>query len=290
MNLRIPVLSIPVLTFLIASCHHGRIKTIDNVWAQGQDSYQVNTGQVVYLYQKEAGAFSSVIDREGIDWVQFKVDIPSYPASASASYRGIPNLVFGSEDHGTGHPGFKRCSSRWNDPCTIRTVSNSGKWEWTWEFHKDYAVMNIEKSDPGQPFWFLYEGPAGGAFQPHRQYWGTDRGGPWKDIPDYFLGQSISDQFQWFYFGDENIDRVMFIAQVEPDRHSDLFAYLGNSTSGVISPDGMIVAGFGRDKNAKPLLTGQGFKFIIGFFEEKIISPEIHARLSRHIQGLIKEY
>jgi hypothetical protein len=273
---------------IIPACSPDRINISNNVESQGQDIFFIRTGSTVYHYQKEAGGFSSIIDRDGIDWVQFELDSPSYPASASGSYRGIPNLVYGSQDHGTGHPGFRKCETTLEGQEGIRTVSRSGKWEWTWIFRKGYAVMHIEKSD--RPYWFLYEGPVAGTFQPHRQYWGTDKGGPWKNIPDYFLGQPITGHFRWFYFGDENIERVFFMVQVEPDQIPDHFAYLGNTSSGVISPDGMVVAGFGRSDNGKPLLDQPGLHFIIGFYEMKITSPEIHARIADYIQEIIDDF
>jgi hypothetical protein len=56
----------------------------------------------------------------------------------------------------------------------------------------------------------------------------------------------------------------------------DTFSYLGNTKEGVISPDGMVVFGFGRDKDAKSLFNDVDQRFVIGFEEMSIPSKEDH--------------
>jgi hypothetical protein len=168
----------------------------------------------------------------------------------------------------------------------IKTVSNSGMWEWTWTFYSDYARLVMEKTDPFHGYWFLYEGTPGGIYSPHSQYWGTDKGGPNRNIPDYFFNNAEYDNWQWIYFGEESVERVFYILHEQADQLTDTFSYLGNTSEGVISPDGMVVFGFGRDKGAKPLFQDKGQTFLIGFEEMGIATVEDHDRFKTLIKSI----
>lgn len=248
---------------------------------EGQECYEIRMKNATLYYQKTAGGFSSIIDKDGKDWIGFRKDsIQGYPQNAASEFRGLPNLVFRSDDDGAGHPGFNRCTSTLISRNKIKTVSNSGKWEWTWTFYSDYARLMVEKVDPDHSYWFLYEGTPGGKYSPHSQYWGTDKGGPNKNIPDYFFNNAVYDNWRWIYFGEESVDRVFYILHEQSDQLTDTFSYLGNTSEGVISPDGMVVFGFGRDKGAKSLHQDRGQTFLMGFEETGITSIEDHDRFN----------
>lgn len=277
-----------ITSFIPAGCRKNHVRIEDTVNEKGRKFFTVSGESYRYIYDRAGGGFSSIFDQDSIDWIGFRPDSAGFPEGAAGIFRGLPNLVYGSEDNGAGHPGFNKCTSRIKGSDTILTRSNSGKWEWSWVFRNRYAVMTMIKSDPDHPYWFLYEGTVAGKFQPHLEYWGTDLGGPWNNIPDYYFDDAFFQKFHWIYFGNENIDRVFFIAQIQADDKPDLFAYLGNSREGVISPEGMVVAGFGRFKGSKALLTKSGLKFIIGFYDKKIRSPEVHKEISGYIGNLIE--
>ena len=38
---------------------------------EGQDCFLITTQSAVYAYQAEAGGFSSICDRDGVDWINF---------------------------------------------------------------------------------------------------------------------------------------------------------------------------------------------------------------------------
>ena len=260
---------------VISGCQEVRI--VDGVMDEGQECFEIMLENATLYYQKEAGGFSSIIDTEGNDWIGFRLDsIKQYPLNAASEYRGLPNLVFRSDDSGAGHPGFSQCKSILISDNQIKTVSNSGKWIWTWTFYPDYAEMHIEKVDPDHTYWFLYEGTPAGAYRPQFQYWGTDKGGPNKSIPDYYFNNAEYHHWQWVYFGDESVNRVFYILHIQADQLMDTFSYLGNTKEGVISPDGMVVFGFGRDKDAKSLFNDVDQRFVIGFEEMSIPSKEDH--------------
>ena len=259
----------------------------------------MRTEAATFFFDRAGGGFSRLIDRDGRDWIAFsKEPLRRFPDSAAAGYRGMPNAVFGSgnPDAGAGHPGFDQCKSTAKGN-VIRTASKSGKWGWTWTFTETTATMTMEKADPNHAWWFLYEGPVAGSFDPKTKFWGTSNGGPRMDIPDNT--NQFFDEFQWVYFGDRETPRVLFIAQHEPDDLDDTVWYLGGSEGGAATaPDGMMVFGFGRGKGTQPLLKDAGQKFTVSFIEmghvttrapfESPDDPAARERLHRRIEAAAK--
>lgn len=261
--------------WLLSSCRSD-ILISENGLSEGQAAFKIETPTATYIYQKEAGGFSSILDSNGTDWIQFhKSDTARYPFSAQADYRGLPNLVYLSDDGGCGHPGFDKMTSKVEAPNQIRSTSKSGLWEWTWTFYDDYAELSILKTDPQTPYWFLYEGPIAGGFSPKTHYWGTNEDNePRIDQADLINDTRISGNWNLAYFGDTNYDLSFWVQQVTPDTISDLFSYMGSSLSGNDSGDGMAVFGFGRKARAVPQITGE-HTFRIGF-HNAIKSKEDH--------------
>ncbi len=252
---------------------------------EGMACFIITTPSATYYYQKEAGGFSSVVDVEGKDWVAWnRSEAEAYPASAASDFRGIPNMVFQSDDGGAGHPGFYKCESEQVDARTIRSVSKSGKWQWSWVFTEEDATMTVERMDPEHAYWFLYEGPIAGRFTPEEQYWGTDTGGPIFEFPDYYKTGGLVSQWDWAYFGDQAVDRIFLVEQLTPDDLPDLFGYLGNTEAGLASPDGMVVFGFGRELNAKALMQETPVQFRILFREGAVLTEAAHEELARVLE------
>ena len=252
--------------------------------------FKIETKTATYFFDKAGGGLSRAIDADGIDWINYKGDPHAVvPSGASSCYRGIPNMVYRYEDGGAGHPGFDQCISEKADENTIRTQSKSGKWQWAWTFFDDHARLTIEKTDPDRTYWFLYEGPVAGGFDPARKYWGTDLGGPRSETPSLNRGENIVGNWQWVYFGDNETDRIFYVAQQPKDTLNDFFAYMGDTKEGNSSPDGMIVFGFSRDKGTKALETKTGVTYVIGFLERKVTSAEDHEWVSKQINDILFE-
>jgi hypothetical protein len=227
------------------------------------------------------------VDRDGRDWIAFKKEpLSQFPASAAAGYRGVPNLVFKSADGGAGHPGFDLCATERVGADTLRTVSKNGRWQWSWRFTATHARLSVERVDPAQPYWFLYEGPVGGRWSPATHYFGTDLGGPRRETPA--IKSQLFGQWRWAYFGDDAAPRVLWVAQVQPDERPDTLWYLGNTDGGALaSPDGMIVFGFGRGKDGAQFREPR--EFVIGFHEARIADAAAHAALRSAITGAVPE-
>lgn len=259
---------------------------------EGRPQFIVRTESATWYFDRAGGGFSRLIDRDGNDWIAFsKTPLKQFPGSAAAGYRGMPNAVFGGDnpDAGAGHPGFDQCESELIGDHTIRTTSRSGKWAWTWTFTETTATMTMETADPAHPWWFLYEGPVAGSFDPKNKFWGTSHGGPRADIPDN--QHPFFDRFQWIYFGDRDTPRVLWIAQHEPDDLDDTVWYLGSSEGGAATaPDGMMVFGFGRGKGTKPLFRGAGRQFTVGLLEVEgsAETSGLHRVVEAHVQKQVR--
>ncbi|WP_166204978.1 FG-GAP repeat domain-containing protein [Pelagihabitans pacificus] len=255
---------------------------------ENRPHYIVHTQKATYYYDQEGGGFSRIIDRYGNDWVGYKTEPwDQYPASAASAFRGLPNLVFNSDDGGAGHPGHDKCVSEIVSENKIKTTSKSGLWEWEWIFHDDYAVLNILKVAEGKTYWFLYEGTPGGNYEPAASTYGTDSAGPRSDIPDFYKGSINWGNYQWAYFNKNGVPTTFYLAQVTPDQHVDMMSYLGDTADGASSKDGMTVFGFGRDKDTRPLLVGKN-SFVIGLTDYPVRTKESHQRIATHINKLIK--
>jgi hypothetical protein len=247
------------------SCGTGRFPVIEEGEYEGRPQFIVQTENATWYFDRQGGGFSRLIDSDGNDWIAFsKNPLNSFPESAAAGYRGIPNAVFMGPDKGAGHPGFDQCRSEIDGVNTIRSETLSGRWAWRWDFSNDSARFTMERADPEQKWWFLYEGPVAGSFDPSRKFWGTDKGGPSFDTPT--INDQKFDRWRWAYFGDRYFKRILLVIQHSKDNLEDNLWFLGSTENGSIcSSDGMIVFGFGRGPGTKPLFSGGGQSFTILF-------------------------
>ena len=247
--------------------------------------FKIQTGSATYLYDMAGGGFSSIRDRTGVEWIGYKPGDARVPQSAAADFRGLPNLVFGGEDNGCGHPGFDKCVSQRLAADRILTRSKSGKWIWQWTFSESGARLEISRTDSSRNYWFLYEGIPGGSFDPEKQFWGTDTDGHRSDTPPIGSDSTGSGNWKWACFGHGKIKRCFYVVHLTPDDKRDNFSYMGSGPEGVASSDGMVVFGLGRD-GVSPLLNGPN-SFFIGFMDYDAPHEELPGLLEKHISQLI---
>jgi len=243
---------------------NNRVSIADGVCDEGQACYKIETPFATFFLQKENGGFSSILDSHGTDWINFEnSDLPHGPALAASAYRGMPNLQNRCEFKGLGHPGFKSCLSKILNDSTIYFISTHGEYAFTWTFTPSMAYLTMLKVGTTCPYWFLYEGTPGGKYDPRNQYWGTDKSGFQTARPDLLRNTAVQEQWNWIYFGNRCTNNVLVLAQVIPDEHVELMSYMGNTADGVLSPDGMVVFGFGR-LGSEPQLTQPNI-FVVRF-------------------------
>ncbi|MDN5213202.1 VCBS repeat-containing protein [Fulvivirgaceae bacterium BMA12] len=242
---------------------------------QGRNHFVIKTKHITYYYDILGGGFSRLIDVDGNDWVSFKTSSgQSYPQGAAGMFRGVPNLVYHGDSNGAGHPGFDQCNS-WFENGKLYSESKNKKWKWVWTFSDDHAELEILVADLTSNYWFLYEGIPGGRFSPDQYYYGFDDKGPQSQIHDFYNGESLFTRLNWAYAGVKNNDKVFYMLHKNGTKQPGIISYLGNSTNGIQSKDGMTVFGFGRGPDTNALLSGKN-TFIIGLYPKKIDSPEAH--------------
>ena len=245
---------------------------------EGRPHFKIEASGYTAFYDIKGGGFSRLIDPGGVDWIAFKMEPwDTSPASAASAFRGLPNLVFREEDGGCGHPGFDKCASSIVSRNKIKSTSLSGKWEWEWIFYENYAELAILKTDTTRTYWFLYEGPVGGVYDPQNCLWANNIHGFRSDLVSLNLGEIINGDWHWASFGHLKNDHVLSIAQVSTDTSSDSYSWMGDSQQGIQATDGMMVFGFGRNKG-KPSLKGTN-KYRIGFVEINPSHPNAYSRV-----------
>jgi len=196
--------------------------------------------------------------------------------------------LFGGEDDGAGHPGFVKCESRITGNNQITTVSTSGEWEWRWTFYRASARLDIVKAPEDRKYWFLYEGPVGGQYRPRTTFWATDLSEPSYIIHDHFEGDIHRAMYRYMFFGQKETPFVFWMLHTEPDTEPDHISYLGNEKIGARdSPNGMVVAGFGRAENATPRLSGLN-SFLIGFTRHNVNTPRATMRTRKKIERIFE--
>ncbi len=136
---------------------------------EDQDAFEIRTPSARYLYHKTGGGFSSLVDRDGNDWLGYRPG--GGPAGA---YRGLPNMAYRPKGDRNnhfhpGHAGHRASTARLiqSGPikATIESSVDEHRWRVRWDIYPQFArmtVLNIDRDDPR--YWFLYEGTPGGRF------------------------------------------------------------------------------------------------------------------------------
>jgi hypothetical protein len=230
-----------------------QVQLTEDITDEGLASYRIATRNATYFYQKEAGGFSSLLDGDGNDWINF------HPWGGSDGiYRGIPNMVHPDNIF---HPGHKNCTSSVSHSgplkVTIHTISNNGLWECTWEIYPHYARMTLlKKADKN--YWFLYEGTPGGKLDLDTDY-SVRSDGTRLPVRQSWRQQDIPAP-EWAYFEDSVLDRYIYLVHEEDDLLSDDFRQMQSN---------MTVFGFGRTRNVNDKqLSGAPMHFTVGLADD----------------------
>lgn len=206
----------------------------DNVTDEGWASYKIQTDQATYFYHKQGGGFSSLLDKNGNDWISYSA-VPE----AAGDYRGIPNLVHPS-DGGYFHPGRTGIVSSILSKGPLKAVIYSHTadkaWETLWEIYPAYARLTVIKAATN--YWFLYEGTPGGILETASDF--NVRPDGTQTLTETTWKGDLSPE--WVYFSDPTINRSLFFAHHEDDAIVDSYRPM----------DGlMTVFGFGRDGSSR---------------------------------------
>jgi hypothetical protein len=212
--------------------------TITEDTDEGIAVFKVVTDSATYYFDKVGAGFTSIVDGDGIDWINFHPEgSAGVPNGQSGWYRGIPNMGLDA----FGHPGYTGATSTTGDPlgtpldkATIQ--SSKGGWSVTWEFFATHARMTVHSV--AENYWFLYEGTPGGTvgaddscFRSSSE--NTSLADGWEGDLANTSGRAVG--LEWVFFADGTLDRSLYLAHDDDDLVDRYYLM-----------DPMTVFGFGR--------------------------------------------
>ena len=217
--------------------------------------YIITTDLSTYYLEKEGGGLSSMLDKDGVDWLGFHNEKGS---GHKGEYRGFPNAIhkqdgsyFHAMNAGT-DPSNSIVELESDDHVRISFISDNGKWKGQWDFYTDRCDFTMSAISPGYHYWIQYEGVPGGEMD-STDFWFASADDKRHPINEPFLDDLPSPE--WMAFGDKDSPRMLYMLHCEDDDYPDNY---------VSRPD-MTVLGFGRQNKEKYLNTVQ--RFSIGFIE-----------------------
>jgi hypothetical protein len=211
---------------------------------EGIACFKIATDSATYFYDKAGAGFTSILDRDGIDWIDFHPEgAPGVAGGQWGWYRGLPNMARGV----FGHPGYAGARTTTTDeigvPLPSATVrSSKGGWQVRWEFYPSCAKMTVLGAPT--PYWLLYEGTPGGALGPD-DLCGRSDGRvascaiAWEE--DVVNTSGVAPGMEWVYFADGTLERSLVLLHDDDD-----------VTDSYRPKDGMTVFGFGRAHRSPP--------------------------------------
>ena len=228
-----------------------QIVTTEGVPDAGVIATRIVTPSGTWFYDMAGGAFVSLDDADGNDWIGFG------PApGAAGQFRGIPNLV-APADGGHLHGGATSATSSVTHSgplrTTIDTTVTGTTWAIRWHIYRNWATATVVGAETN--YWFQYEGTPGGTLTNddtvHRS------GGPSIAGFDTFSGD-VADP-EWMAVADSVVGRSIVATQNSSDTQIDLYRD---------QDDLMTVLTFGRPATALiPLLSGPGRGFSVGLID-----------------------
>ncbi|MFZ5833634.1 MAG: FG-GAP repeat domain-containing protein [Planctomycetota bacterium] len=231
--------------------------TPDSTAPGGLPAYRIETPAATYVLEKTGGGLASLIDRDGNDWLSFD---PAAGSGAAGEFRGFPNAVH-QQAGNYFHPmnkGTEPCSTKVEhvaaDRVTISAVSENGLWACRYDFLPTHCTFTMTRMPADYRYWVLYEGTPGGQFDAS-DWWmtsGSDRRHP---LTEKHTGDLPAPE--WIAFGDQRLDRVLYLLHHEDDEHPDDFYQMNEK---------MTVFGFGRQR-IKKYLESVPQRFTIGLLE-----------------------
>ena len=225
--------------------------------AGGLECYRIETSNTIYYLDKVGAGLSSMIDRDGHDWISFH---PSEGSGAGGEYRGFPNAVF--KEAGS----YFHARNAGTDPCVtiveeespervvISALSSNGKWGCKYTFTNDACTFTMTKKPANHNYWVLYEGTPGGQYD-DSDWWMTSKASTKHRLTETHEGDLPAPE--WIAFGDPKLNRTLVLYHAEDDESIDRFYEMQKK---------MTVFGFGRDGMRK-FLDSVPQSFTIGFVE-----------------------
>jgi hypothetical protein len=225
------------------------VMTTDNTTDAGSTTVTIATPEATYYLQKDNGGFSSIIDKDGNNWLSFAPDPNS---DGQGVYRGLPQAV----NNGGFHPGFDFGTTQIVSTGPLKTTlistmtvdvgdgNGSQTYQMKYEIYPTYVTATMLQAP--ENYWFVYEGTPGGpasgnGLNPNAYIMQSD--GTQTNIQTTFNdpnGVGGGNGQEWLYFEDGTADRYLFMVKDQATSQPDDYeSYNGQMT----------VFGFGRDNS-----------------------------------------
>lgn len=223
--------------------------------AGGDSTYIITTSSATYYLEKQGGGLSSMLDKEGVDWLGFHKQEGS---GHKGEYRGFPNAIHkqdGSYFHAMNaktDPSTSVVEMESEDHVRIAFTSDNKQWEGQWDFYPNRCDFTMRKISSDYKYWVQYEGVPNGKMDT-TDFWYASVDEKIHLITEPQIGDLPAPE--WMAFGDKESPRMLYMLHHEDDGFPDNY---------VSRPD-MTVLGFGRQNKDKFLETKQTFS--IGFVE-----------------------
>ncbi|MPZ16911.1 MAG: hypothetical protein GEV06_03180 [Luteitalea sp.] len=228
--------------------------------APGLECYKIETAVATYYLEKSGAGLAALIDSDGHDWIGFRPEPRSGPAG---EFRGFPNAVHrqaGNYFHPRNQAtDLSRTDVEYVGPdrVTISATSRNGVWASRYDFFPTHSTFTMTKMPSTNKYWVLYEGTPGGQYD-DTDWWMTSAVKERQPMTTNHEGDIPAPE--WIVFGDEKLQRVLFLVHHEDDEHPDRFYQMKRQ---------MTVFGFGRSGGDK-FLDFVPQRVSIGFLETTV--------------------
>jgi hypothetical protein len=265
------------------------------VLKEGLNCYKIDTPNAVYYFDPIGCGFSSMLDKEGKDWINW-----NQQEAGAGKDRGIPNMgwkKFGHPGYGTiiDFPGgVSEVLEHTDDVLVIHSQSEDNKWDTSYFIYKDYVTQKINSIDESCGFWWQYEGTPGGTEPEWGNYFFGLSNGIQRKLTNDEKGtwNGTLENPEYCYYGSADSNRTLFFFHhhYQPSQNSKAITLRGYPPVDVSWGGGklqMAVAGFGRSEpccDTSVFFSKSGHQWSFGFLDT--IEPEI---INKNILSIIAE-
>jgi hypothetical protein len=231
--------------FFALTCSVGQIKLDENAVDESVGNlacYKIETPLATWYLEKAGAGLSSLIDKDGNDWLGFH---PEPGSGAAGEFRGFPNAVHqqaGSYFHPRNRntdPSATKVEFSRPDHISISARSQSGAWACRYDFFTTHCTFTMTSMPAGFKYWVLYEGTPGGQYD-DSDWWMTSAKDQRTPLTTPHEGDMPAPE--WIAFGDQRLARSLVLWHHEDDNHPDRFYQMQGK---------MTVFGFGRQGTSK---------------------------------------
>jgi hypothetical protein len=246
------------------------VRLLTSVRDEDDTAFVIDTPMFRCYMQQRGSAVSSLVDRDGKDWINYRAQPGVGPRGSFGAFRGLPNFP---GPPGMFHPGFTFATTTVvsSNPLQValRSTSNSGPgWAYDTVVYADRVEMTVRAAP--QEYWWLYEGtpggesPTGGTID-----FRTMRAGQ----PDIGARESWSGDTPWAGFRvpglGSQFGRTLLVAHTADNRPPSSY-YLANGQGSPVNggdEGAMTVFGFGRDGGKAFVTNKQPQTFVFSMFD-----------------------